>query len=152
MNELPRVNGADNGIFRRVKIVAFPAIPEHERRPELKEAVRAEAAGILNWALEGLRRLEARGRFAVPAAVEAASRAFALQNDIPKIFVDERCEVGPELSVGSTQLYNAYRNWCDETGHKAKSQTSIADDWARLGFVKVKTPAGMVWQGVALLP
>ena len=39
MNELPRVKGAGNGVFRRVKVVTFPAIPEHERRPELKELV-----------------------------------------------------------------------------------------------------------------
>ena len=61
MNELPRVKGASNGIFRRVKVVTFPTIPEHERLPKLKEAVQIEAAGILNWALDGLRRLRARG-------------------------------------------------------------------------------------------
>lgn len=152
MNELPRVKGAGNGVFRRVKVVSFPAIPEHERRPELKEAVQTEAAGILNWALEGLRRLRARGRFVIPAAVEAATQAFALQNDIPKVFIEERCDIGPGLSVASKQLYNAYANWCEETGHKAQSMTSIADDWQRLGFQKVKTSPGMVWLGVGLKP
>ncbi|MBX7253221.1 MAG: hypothetical protein K1X50_14665, partial [Candidatus Promineofilum sp.] len=152
MNELPRVKGAGNGVFRRVKVVTFPAIPEHERRPELKEGVQTEAAGILNWALEGLRRLRARGRFIIPAAVEAATQVFALQNDIPKVFIEERCDIGPGLSVASKQLYNAYANWCEETGHKAQSMTSIADDWQRLGFQKVKTSPGMVWLGVDLKP
>lgn len=153
MNELPRVKGASNGIFRRVKVVTFPTIPEHERRPELKEAVQTEAAGILNWALEGLKRLRARGRFIIPAAVEEASRTFALQNDIPKVFVEERCETGPGLTIGSKQLYNAYANWCEETGHKAQSMTSIADDWERLGFTKLpRTAAGVSWAGVQLRP
>ena len=152
MNELPRVKGAGNGVFRRVKVVTFPAIPEHERRPELKELVKTEAAGILNWALEGLKRLRARGRFIIPAAVETATQAFALQNDIPKVFIEERCDIGPGLSVGSKQLYNVYANWCEETGHKAQSMTSIADDWERLGFEKVKTAPGMVWRGVGLKP
>ena len=152
MNELPRVKGASNGIFRRVKVVTFPTIPEHERLPKLKEAVQIEAAGILNWALDGLRRLRARGRFVIPAAVEAASRAFAEQNDIPAAFVNDRCEVGPGFSVGSQELYNAYHNWCLETGHKPQSLTTIADDWGRLGFQKVKTTPGMVWHGLKLDP
>ena len=152
MNELPRVKGAGNGVFRRVKVVTFPAIPEHERRAELKELVKTEAAGILNWALEGLRRLRARGGFVVPAAVEKATEAFSLQNDIPKVFIEECCETGPGLSIGSKKLYSAYINWCTETGHKAQSMTSIADDWERLGFQKIKTMPGMVWLGVDVKP
>lgn len=152
LNELPRVRGASDGIFRRVKIVEFPAIPEHERRPELKDAIQAEAAGILNWALAGLARLRARGRFIVPDAIEKASREYAAKNDIPAAFAEECCDVDPALSVQSSRLYTRYQNWCNETGHKPQSATSIAADWRRLGFVKRKTSGGMIWEGVGLKP
>lgn len=152
LNELPRVRGASDGIFRRVKIVEFPTIPRHERRPEMKAAIEAEAAGILNWALEGLRRLRTRGRFVIPAAIEAASREYAEKNDIPAVFVEECCETGPALSVQSQNLYNRYQNWCMETGHKPQSTTSIATDWRRLGFEKRKTMNGAFWDGVAIKP
>lgn len=150
LNELPRVRGAGDGIFRRVKVVEFPTIPDHERRPEMKEAIACEAAGILNWALAGLRRLRARGRFVIPATIEAASRAFAQQNDIPAVFVEECCSVGPTLSVQSSTLYNRYQTWCIENGHKPQSSTSIADEWRRLGFERRKTAGGMIWDGVDL--
>lgn len=152
LNELPRVRGASDGIFRRVKIVEFPAIPQHERRPEMKAAIEAEAAGILNWGLAGLARLRTRGRFVIPAAIEAASREYAEKNDIPAVFVEECCETGPALSVQSQNLYNRYQNWCMETGHKAQSATSIATDWRRLGFEKRKTMNGAFWDGVAIKP
>lgn len=150
MNELPRVKSAGDGIFRRVKVVTFPTIPEQERRPELKEMVKGEAAGILNWALAGLARLRARGRFAVPGAVEADTRAFGQQNDVPAAFVDERCRLGPELSTPSRYLYAAYVQWCEETGHKPQSETRIATEWKRLGFEKEKTAYGNLWRGLAL--
>lgn len=152
MNELPRVRGANDGLFRRVKVVEFPAIPESERRPELKAAIRQERAGILNWALEGLRRLRQRGRFEIPAAIEAASAEFASRNDIPAAFLEECCDLGAAHSIASQALYNEYHSWCLATGHKPQSATSIAGDWRRLGFTKVKRPSGMVWEGLALSP
>jgi len=129
LNELPRVQGS-----------------------KMKELIQAEAAGILNWALAGLQRLRARGRFDVPKVIEDASKEFAATNDIPALFVSECCDTGPGLSVGSQTLYNRYANWCLETGHKAQSTSTIARDWRRLGFDKVKMPAGMVWEGVAIKP
>lgn len=152
LNELPRVKGTNDGIFRRVKIVEFPAIPEGERKPDMKERIQAEAAGILNWALEGLRRLRARGRFVIPAAIEKASEDFAKHNDIPGTFVEECCNTGSALKVQSKTLYTKYWQWCMDTGHKPLSTTSIANEWRRLGFTKKKTAAGMEWEGVGLKP
>ena len=54
MNELPRVSDPNSGIFRRVKVVEFPQIPEDKRNPTLKDGIKAEGPGILNWALSGL--------------------------------------------------------------------------------------------------
>ena len=152
LNELPRVKGTNDGIFRRVKIAEFPAIPEGERKPDMKERIQAEAAGILNWALEGLQRLRTRGRFVIPAAIEQASREFATRNDIPAVFVEECCDTGPALYVQSQHLYSRYWQWCMDTGHKPLSTTSIANEWRRLGFTKRKTTAGMIWEGVDLKP
>ncbi len=40
MNELPRVQEAGNGLFRRVKVVEFPALAEGRKDPALKEGSR----------------------------------------------------------------------------------------------------------------
>jgi putative DNA primase/helicase len=150
MNELPRVPDAGNGLFRRVKVIKFPAIPEEQRNPQIKELIKGEGAGILNWALEGLRRLRDRGRFDIPACVKGATEHFQETNDIPAVFVADCCLIGDGLKVRSGLLYEEYKAWCETNGHKAKSSTSIADDWDRLGFQKKKEPSGMFWHGIGL--
>ena len=99
MNELPRVADANSGLFRRVKVVKFPQIPEHQRDPKIKAAITHEGAGILNWALEGLARLRERGYFEVPQTVEDATAYFKDANDVPKMFLDEVCMLDPEASM-----------------------------------------------------
>jgi P4 family phage/plasmid primase-like protien len=151
MNELPRIPAGAEGLFRRVEVIRFPEIPEKEREPTLKEDVRGEGQGVLNWALEGLRRLRKRGRFDVPAVIKDATAQFRENNDIPALFVEERCVTGEGRSVKASELYSGYKMWCEQTNHKPKSSTTIAEDWRRLGFEKVKKKTGNFWSGVDLL-
>jgi putative DNA primase/helicase len=150
MNELPRVADANSGLFRRVKVVTFPALAEKERDPKIKRAIESEGAGILNWALEGLQRLKERGHFEVPAGVEDATKQFRENNDVPALFVEDRCIRGADLKVQASQLYDEYKDWCIDNGHRPQSSTRVADDWARLGFEKSASNGRRFYRGVAL--
>lgn len=155
MNELPRVSDPNSGLFRRVKVIEFNRPVTHPD-PELKAKIAGEAAGILNWALAGLKRLSERGRFAVPDEIIAATDDFKQGNDIPALFVAECCitgsdERGEPYRVKSGQLYAAYKDWCTENGHKPQSLTTIANDWRRLGFEKEKRMDGNYWANVGLV-
>jgi P4 family phage/plasmid primase-like protien len=150
MNELPRVADANSGLFRRVKVVTFPALAEIERDPKIKRAIETEGAGILNWALEGLRRLKERGHFEVPAGVEDTTKQFRENNDVPALFVEDRCIQGADLKVQASQLYDEYKDWCIDNGHRPQSSTRVADDWARLGFEKTASNGRRFYRGVAL--
>ena len=151
MNELPRVGEAGSGLFRRVKVLQLPVIPERDRDPEVKERIKTEGAGILNWALDGLERLRARGKFDIPACVKDATDQFRQSNDIPAAFVAEKCLTGREYSTQGSLLYAAYKDWCVETGHKYQSSTSIAIEWRRLGFEKYMGGGRSYWRGVGLV-
>ncbi len=149
MNELPRIGGASDGLFRRVKVITLPplaAAPD----PEIKLRIAEEGAGILNWALAGLRRLRERRGFALPECVRVATARFKESNDIPAMFVGECCVVGNEYKTRSQQLYDAYKAWCIANGHKPASSTSIVEDWERLGFVKHRAAGTSWWHGVGL--
>ena len=150
MNELPRVADANSGLFRRVKVVTFPALVENERDPKIKRAIETEGAGILNWALEGLRRLKERGHFEVPTGVEDATKQFRENNDVPALFIEDRCIQGVDLKVQASQLYTEYKEWCLENGHRPMSSTRLADDWARLGFEKTASNGRRFYRGVTL--
>ena len=151
MNELPRVADANSGLFRRVKVVAFPALGEDERDPKIKHAIETEGAGILNWALEGLRRLKKRGHFEVPAGVEDATKQFRENNDVPALFIEDRCVQGTNFEVAAAKLYREYKYWCEENGHRPQSSTRVATDWQRLGFERKRIMSGTVYQGLRVV-
>ncbi|MBA3387759.1 MAG: hypothetical protein H0U02_00130 [Rubrobacter sp.] len=150
MNELPRVADANSGLFRRVKVIAFPQLPESERDPQIKRHIEQEGTGILNWALEGLRRLKERGYFEIPAGVEDATKQFRENNDVPALFVADRCLRRADLKIQASQLYDEYKDWCVDNGHRPQSSTRVADDWARLGFEKTTSNGRRFYRGVGL--
>jgi putative DNA primase/helicase len=150
MNELPRVGNSDDGLFRRVRVLPIPEIPEGERDPQVKANVQQSGAGILVWALEGLRRLRKRGHFVVPNKIQAATQKCRDQNDVCGLFVAERCEVDAELWEGSNALYQAYKSWCLDNGHTPFSATRVAGEWERLGFEQWRVKQGVRYRGVAL--
>lgn len=150
MNSLPRVGSPDDGIFRRVKVIKFPQLPESERDGTLKDRISAEAPGILNWAIEGLVRLRERGRFDVPECVSRVTDDFKSENDKPALFVSDSCVTGDGYSVQSSALYEAYRVWCLNNGHKPASSTFMAREWERLGFKKRRVNGKSWWDGVGI--
>lgn len=87
----------------------------------LEGRLETELPSILNWALDGLRRLEARvdahGRplgFIVPPAGEAALGRIARQGSTVKAFLDEMCVRGRGEVVAKTDLYEAFGAWIED--------------------------------------
>lgn len=151
MNELPRIHEAQSGIFRRVHVIKFAAREKDAIMPEVKETIRREGAGILNWALVGLARVREYGGFNVPEVIKGWMREFQETNDVPALFMrDSGVYVGAEYQAKAQDLYNFYKEWCIGNGHKPQSSTSLAEDWVRLGLTRKKTMTGAVWFGVGL--
>ena len=99
-------------------------IPPGERRAGMdKEAywVRSgELPGVLNWALEGLRRLRAGGwRFTQPAACTAALEEHRRESDPARTFLLDHYEAAAGAGpIVAEELYLAYALWCDRNGHR----------------------------------
>jgi putative DNA primase/helicase len=80
---------------------------------DLTEKLLAERAGILNWAMEGWRRLRRRDRFVQPASgMELLQKLRASTSTIGS-FVEECCELGPELRVEHAILWAAFCEWSE---------------------------------------
>ena len=151
MNELPRISDANNGLFRRVKVVSFAPIAPSDRRPELKAGLAREGAGILNWALRGLERLTQRGYFIVPQVVEDSTVEFQSENDIMGLFMAECCVTDLDAKVQSSLLYNEYKEWASDNGYKPLNAVNAAKEWRRLGLTKTRITGRSYWKGVGLL-
>jgi len=148
MNKLPRVGDAGDGIFRRVQIVRFDPLPQTSKDPTLKDVIRAEGPGILNWALDGLAKLRKRARFEIPSEIRDATAEFQEGNDPEAAFVEECCDLGKSYKVQSSILYRAYKTWCFDNGHKPKSATNVVQDWRRLGFFRTRQTGSTYYLGL----
>lgn len=139
MNDLPRVIDRSDAIFNRVYIIPMNhTVPQDKRDSRLQEKLRAEMAGIFNYALIGLKRLKKAKQFTRCEQVENAREEYKAENDTERAFVDEWCKTGSELKIQAQMLYRAYAAWCRQNGAMAKSSTKVARDWQRLGFKKFK--------------
>ena len=139
-NHLPAVTDHSIGFWRRWDIVPFDVhIEEEDRDPLLAQRIiDTELAGVLNWALEGLCRLQNRGAFdpVMPAAMaKVLGEAKSETNSV--LAWHEDCEIGttktPETPKGD--VYSHYRSWCETNGLTAMAAPRF---WTRLrDIVKV---------------
>lgn len=169
MNSLPGLLDAQNGLFRRVRVMEIPAIPDGKRDPDIIERVKLEGPGIINWALTGLRRLNERGAFKFPDSIGEATKRYVNENDLQRQFLEERCEVqtdktfgySKEYSVQTNELTQAFNAWLGEHGHEGRwASKTLSPEWKRLGLVRGDEVAGMpkrrngyhLWYGAKIKP
>jgi putative DNA primase/helicase len=121
-NELPRFGDASSAIVGRLVLLLTQRSWLGKEDHELETKLRAELTGILNWSLDGLRRLtiDNENRF---TRFEAAEEAITAMQDLASpvgAFVRERCKLGADDEIAVDDLYGAYKNWC-EVGEYPKS-------------------------------
>lgn len=124
-NELPR-NYVDRteGFYRRLIIVPFNRQIEKSKIDKaLKYKFQREKEGILNWALEGLKRLyENNFEFSENELTDGVKKEYKRENNNVISFVEECCELDGLFSCSRIELYEAYKEFCVEAGLKALSQ------------------------------
>jgi phage/plasmid-associated DNA primase len=93
-------------------------IPEDKRRPEFKDMSwwikHGNMSGVLNWALDGLKRLYKNGmKFNIPEASKEIKETIRVDSQPELQFFDECLEfgTGPTFIVSVSQLYEAYLQW-----------------------------------------
>ena len=127
-NSIPANYGdRSEGFYRRLLIITFEhAVPEEKRDPDIIEQFKSEADGIFMFALEGLRRLIANHfKFSETEKNKVALQLYREQSDSVLSFVKECCELDPKRSVGSTEFFNAYQSYCEESGLRPCSQKKL---------------------------
>lgn len=148
---------ANNSLIRRFLPVAFNVRPAQPDPTLLQRLTTAdELAGVLNWALEGLTMLRARGmRFPATDTTEL-TREIVEESNRVITFLREACSYGENASSTAESLYATYRNWCYDTGHKLLSSTSFAKQLVAAGrhfgkpIEKSRRSAGIRYQGVII--
>jgi len=140
-NLRPAVQGVDDAIWERLKVVPFEQkvgrevvglVLDSDNKP--REHLRA---AILNWALDGFRVWFERGLL-VPEKVRLATDAYRSDSDPIGVFISQWVVMQKGENVGATRLYNAYKIWCHDAAVDPLSQTKFGRRLTDRGLRKEK--------------
>jgi putative DNA primase/helicase len=149
-NYKPIVSGADEGIWRRLRLVPFDVVvPPDERDEELPAKLALELEAVLAWLVAGYRDWREHG-LADPEQVRVATDSYRAESDALARFLDQRCLTGPHFHVKSSELFRAWSKWCADEGEEARTQTWFSTELVNRGFDKRPTSTGKVWDGLGL--
>lgn len=112
-NGYPRIDGTDNGIWRRMAVVHWPVtIPDERQRPieDVLANFAPEYPGILNWLIEGACRYITQGLIS-PDEVRTATAEYRSEMDPVADFIADCVEHTPGFSETARSLYEAYVSW-----------------------------------------
>jgi putative DNA primase/helicase len=133
-NYRPQISGADEGIWRRVRLVPFNVtIPKEERDPHLAEKLRGEASGILNRLLDGLCVWLDKG-LQEPEGVLAATAEYRSSSDPLGRFLGACVALSPGERVQSSTMHAVYEAWCAASGETAWKQKGFSQAMEERGF------------------
>jgi putative DNA primase/helicase len=150
-NHKPRLKGGDPAMARRMVLLPFLQKFEGSAKDSsLPEKLKAEAPGIMAWAIEGARKWYADG-LAIPGSVEDASRDYMAEHDDIAMWIEECCKINPGTHARSSDLYASFRRWKQSRGEHEPSQTVWGEKMTLVpNLRKVKMSGIMTLKGIDL--
>ncbi|MBM4346042.1 MAG: hypothetical protein FJ100_21925 [Deltaproteobacteria bacterium] len=121
--------------------------------PDLDTKLEAEAAYVLQWALEGCAEYMRNG-LGTCAAVTAATAEYRAAEDIMGACLDDVADIGEGLHVAKPAFRAAMTAWFADAGMAhVWTDKAVKEDFARRGITDSR-PRGEAWQwdGLALKP
>jgi putative DNA primase/helicase len=172
LNHRPVVRGGDEGIWSRIYLIPFNVKfhkqeeeGDPKRDPDLKARLLGgkEWSGILAWAVRGCLEWQRAG-LQPPAEVLAVTKEYRLEMDTIGRFLEDVCEVLPDLPVlpdadkfasgwhvTAKALYEVYTGWCEGEKEHFCSKISLGKELSKRGFVSTSlSDNARAWVGLRL--
>jgi len=149
-NHKPTIRGTDHAIWRRIRLVPFEVtIPPEKRDPHLKEKLKEEGLGIFAWMVRGCQQWLKEGLGEIVAGKEA-TQVYKMEMDIVAQFLDACTEEKPDSAIKASDLYRAYKTWCDRNGEHVLSNTLFGRRLTAYGLRKERRREGNFYVGIEL--
>lgn len=116
-NHKPVIKGNDEGIWRRIELIPFLVDFRKTGTRDLQRDVKlkAEASGILNWVLKGVKKYHEIG-LATPDVVKQATADYREDMDLLGEWLASCCEFDDEYTATSMQLWASWHNYAHASG------------------------------------
>ena len=152
-NHLPKVGASDDGTWRRLIVIPFHAKIQGSKDIKNYTQYLVDNAGgaVLSWLIEGARKvIAANYQINRPQCVLDAIGAYREGNDWLGNFINECCEADKSYQAKSGDLYNRYREYCNENGEYTRSTSDFYAALEQAGFKKTRTHSARYIMGLQL--
>lgn len=134
-NKIPDVKNADGAYYGRFILCLFHnIIPKEKQDRDLLDKLLCEMPGFLNWALEGLKRLEQQNKFSYKWTDEDVKEYMHKSCSSIASFV-QKCLIESNGNyLTRDQLYTAYVDFCQEnsiSGDEQKTKRTLGTYFLR---------------------
>lgn len=166
-NHKPTITDHSKGMWDRLKLVPFNAsIPAEKvvKSDDLIADLMDEAPGIFAWAVQGCRDYFEVDGLDTPPAIQSEIDAYRWEQDSIAQFIEGRCETiqqareavpdeyvnSTDFRVNNSDLYKAYKKFCDENGEYLRSHRKFTQNLRERGFLQGNA-SGRFWDGLRLI-
>ena len=140
VNTLPQFNDKSNGFYRRIMIVPFNAHFSTEDGTadiNIEKKLTAEMSGILNFALEGLKRLQENNFVFTKSKKMNRMKSLykKLVNPYEDFWYERVTAKAPDNNLMNTkkEFYNEFLAWCLENKHTRYANVTPRKFWMEFG-------------------
>jgi putative DNA primase/helicase len=125
-NEMPQLSDNSTAINNRFLIMNLHESFLGREDVHLLDKLMKELPAIANWAIEGYKRLIATHKFSEPESSKIARQEWYEENNPLAQFVEDCCEVDAGHKVAMTELFDAYKAWCEGRGYQSMAANALS--------------------------
>lgn len=158
-NYKPRIDGTDEGIWARIFLVPWSVmIPAEERDVALPEKLKAEASGIFNRLLDGLRDYLDHGLSPPDAVIDATQEYREDSDPVGRFLAECTLQMPPpppdqrqnEFRVAGSDMFRLYTAWAKANGERVWSPKAFSRGLQDHGIVRLKS-SGIFYRNIRLI-
>lgn len=153
VNHKPIVSDDSYGFWRRVRLIPFTrTFSVEEQDLQLSNKLQQEQSGILNWLIRGCLLWQQEGLKSIPQCVLEATNEYQTESDTLGDFVNEKCELIPNVETKASDLLKAYQTWTVEQGIEKREALGSKSFYQKLGerYRSARTKKGIFYTGICL--
>lgn len=161
-NKVPETKDDTDAYFRRWIIIACNNVFTGKKcNPKIIEKLTTETelSGLLNWALQGLKRLLTNGHFTANEDIETQRKEYIRKSNSSKAFIEECLQYSPspEDYIPETDLYAKYVLFCQQNKLPSSRKAELTQNIhqiiprARQTKERLQQKPTDVWQYVKLM-
>ncbi len=135
-NYLPKVMDTTLFASDRIRVIPFEHhFSEEERDPFLKEKLKDEYSGILNWLITGMQEFKKNPTY-FPDVIRKATLDYLADSDKTEQFISDTFESSENSKILGKEVYSLYREWCEENGFKAEGKPGFFNELRKKNYIK----------------